>query len=206
MNENEMPGPLPGFRSALTRRQLFKTGAMLGPMLALPASALAADDGLPAGITSLSPMEYRVLNRLRVVLLPVQDFDLPSTTEVPVMANLDDLIGKLSAFPRELLRLGLRAFEYGSFFSFSRFSSKDNEAAYRQVESWQGGLFFQRGLMSDIKTLVTFAYWRDPRTWPLLEYDGPVTEKWGIKRLGNAPLPRDSSAYHGTGSDNLAEQ
>ena len=147
-----------------------------------------------------------MLNRLRVVLLPVQNFDLPSTTEVPVMANLDDLIGRLNAFPRELLRLGLRAFEYGSLFSFTRFSNKDNQDAYKQVESWQGGIFVQRGLMSDIKTLVTFAYWRDPRTWPLLEYDGPVTEKWGIKRLGNAPLPRDPTAYHASGDNSVAEQ
>ena len=206
MNEKEMPAAPALLTSALTRRQLFKSGAMLGPLLALPAQALAADDAVPAGITSLSPLEYRVLNRLRIILLPVQNFELPSTTEVPVMANLDDLIGKLSAFPRQLLRLGLRAFEYGSWYTFTRFSNKDNDAAFRQVESWQSGLFFQRGLMSDIKTLVTFAYWRDPRTWTLLEYDGPVTEKWGIKRLGNAPLPRDATAYHSKSDASVAEQ
>jgi hypothetical protein len=188
-----LPADLP---AVLSRRGVLKSGLLMGAsvggMLAAPTTALAADAGLPAGITSMSELEYRVLDRLRTILLPVQKFGLPSTTEVPVMANLDDLIGKLNAFPRTLLRVGLNAFEYGSIYKFSRFSQLDDRAAYNTVESWQSGIFFQRGLMSDIKTLVTFAYWRDPRTWTLLEYDGPVTEKWGIRRLGNAPLPRDS--------------
>jgi hypothetical protein len=50
---------------------------------------------------------------------------------------------------------------------------------------------FQGGLIVSLKTLLGIAYWRDPRTWQGLEYDGPVTAKWGIRRLGNMPLPRD---------------
>ena len=49
----------------------------------------------------------------------------------------------------------------------------------------------QGGLIVSLKTLLGVAYWRDPRTWPALEYDGPVTKKWGIRRLGNMPVPRD---------------
>lgn len=198
MNEHDLPPALLAMNKALTRRQLFRSGTLLGAGLGLPAAALArnrADGDLPDYIKSLSETEYRVFDRLRVILLPVRGFGgLPSTEDVPVMANLDDLVGRLNEFPRRLLRIGVNAFEYGSFWNFSRFSSKDDEAAFRQVEAWQNGLFLQRGLMSDIKTLVTFAYWRDPRTWNLLEYDGPVTEKWGIKRLGNAPLPHATLA------------
>ena len=47
------------------------------------------------------------------------------------------------------------------------------------------------GLIVSLKTLLGVAYWRDPRTWQPLEYDGPVTAKWGIRRLGNMPVPRD---------------
>jgi hypothetical protein len=45
-------------------------------------------------------------------------------------------------------------------------------------------------VVSSLKMLLTLGYWQDIRTWPSLQYDGPVTEKWGIRRLGNAPMPR----------------
>ncbi len=181
---------------ALSRRRFLKAGLVLGTsaaaLLTAPARALAASPALPAGIKHLSELEYRVFDRLRVVMLPTQKFNMPATTLVPVMQNLDDMVGQLDAFPRKLLSLGVRSFEYGSLYKFSRFSQLNDERAYKQVEAWQSGVFFQRGLMSSFKTLVAFAYWRDERTWAALEYDGPVTEKWGIRRLGNAPLPRDS--------------
>lgn len=178
-----------------SRRQFLKGGMVFGTsvaaLVAVPSQVLAAD-ALPSGIKNMNELEYRVLDRLRVVLLPTQRFNLPSTSAVPVMQNLDDMIGQLGATPRLLLSVGIRAFEYGSIYKFSRFSGLSDEQAYNHIEAWQSGIFFQRGLMSNLKTLVTFAYWRDPRTWNVLEYDGPVTEKWGIRRLGNAPMPRDA--------------
>lgn len=196
MYKNDKPIDL-AFEGAMpvSRRHFLKTGMVFGTsvatLVAAPVQAFAAS-GVPSGINNLSELEYRVLDRLRVVLLPTQKFNLPSTTTVPVMQNLDDMIGRLNATPRALLALGLRTFEYSSIYKFSRFSKLTDEQAYERVESWQNGIFFQRGLMTNLKTLVTFAYWRDPRTWSVLEYDGPVTEKWGIRRLGNAPMPRDA--------------
>ena len=40
---------------------------------------------------------------------------------------------------------------------------------------------------------VCVNYWRDQRAAARIDYDGPVTQKWGIPRLGNAPLPFDAS-------------
>lgn len=190
----------PGFEESLiasmSRRSLIKSGLIAGTsalaFLSAPRAAFAAQS-LPAGIKHLSPLEYRVFDRMRQVLLPVERFGMPSTTTVPVMQNIDDLVGQIGAFPRGLLTMGIRGFELSSVGRFKRFSSLDNDAAYRHVEAWQSGLFFQRGFMSNIKSLTTFAYWRDERTWTALEYEGAVTEKWGIRRLGNAPMPRDEA-------------
>ena len=116
---------------------------------------------------------------------------MPSTTEVPVMENLDNMIGRLNSDTRFLLSLGTKTLEFSTLYKMTRFSSLSNEQALQQVRVWQSGLALQGGLIVSLKTLLGVAYWRDPRTWPALEYDGPVTQKWGIRRLGNMPVPRD---------------
>ena len=184
------------WRSASSASCVTGSGALLGDdtdltgaVVALPRQALAAS-GVPAGIKNLSEVEYRVMDKLRLVMLPTQKFSLPSSTEIPVMENVDAWAAKLNQRTRLLLRVGADALEYGSLYRFSRFSRMSDEKATRLVHSWQTGNVMQRGVVSSLKMLLTLGYWQDTRTWPSLQYDGPVTEKWGIRRLGNAPLPR----------------
>lgn len=177
----------------LSRRRFLVGGGRLaaasGALLMLPAETLAAGN-VPPGIKHLSDTEYRVLDKMRRVMLPTQSFQLPSTTEVPVMQNVDLVVSKLDDRPRLLLALAVQTMEYAPVWQFSRFSGMSDSRAIRHVASWQTGNLVQRGVVTSLKMLVTFGYWQDPKTWPALEYDGPVTAKWGIRRLGNAPLPR----------------
>ena len=181
----------------LSRRRFLVGGAQLaavgGSLLALPGQVLGANkaSGLPPGIKYLTETEYHVFDKLRLVMLPTQKFQLPSTTEVPVMQNVDVVISKLDPRPRLLAKLAVNTLEYtGVAWRFSRFSAMSDERALRRVRDWQTGNMAERGIISSLKMVVTFAYWQDQRTYPGLGYDGPVTEKWGIRRLGNAPLPR----------------
>lgn len=181
--------------ASLSRRRFLKTGLILGTgaatALTLPARAFAAN-GVPTYIQHLSEAEYRLFDKLRVVFLPTERFNnLPSTTEVPVMENLDTLVGRMNADTRFLLSLGSKAMEFSTLYKLKRFSSLSNEQALNQLRTWQNGLAVQSGLVISFKTLLGVSYWRDPRTWQALEYDGPVTAKWGIRRLGNFPVPRD---------------
>lgn len=181
--------------ASLSRRRFLKTGLIIGTgaaaVITYPSRALAA--GVPVTIHNLSETEYLVFDKLRTVLLPTERFsELPSTTQVPVMENLDHLVGRMNNDTRFLLALGIKTLEYSTLYKFKRFSSLSNEQATHQVHSWQTGLSLQGGLIVNLKTLLGVAYWRDPRTWQALEYDGPVTAKWGIRRLGNMPLPHDN--------------
>lgn len=181
--------------SGLSRRHFLKAGLVLGTAaasaLTYPVRALA-DSTTPIGIRYLSNTEYQLFDKLRIIFLPTQHFtNLPSTTQVPVMENLDHLVGRMNSDTRFLLGLGAKTLEYSTLYKFSRFSSLSDKQAVNQVRSWQGGLAFQGGLVVSMKTLLGIAYWRDPRTWDALEYDGPVTAKWGIRRLGNLPVPHD---------------
>ncbi|HEX6592200.1 MAG TPA: hypothetical protein VF050_09380 [Moraxellaceae bacterium] len=197
MNNNESlpPGFLAGLEP-LSRRGFLTTGVRLaagaGAILALPGQVLAADkvDGVPTSIKNLSELEYRVFDKLRIVMLPTQKYALPSSTEVPVMDNVDAWVSKLNQRTRLLLSVGAQTIEYGSLYRFSRFSQMSDATAAKHVHNWQTGNVMQRGVMSSLKMLVTLGYWQDIRTWPSLQYDGPVTEKWGIRRLGNASMPR----------------
>lgn len=182
--------------ASLSRRHFLKTGLILGTGIAsaltLPVSAFADEVVVPTYIRHLSEAEYRLFNKLREVFLPTQRFsDLPSTTDVPVMENLDSMVGRLNSDTRFLLSLGTQALEFSTLYKLKRFSSLSNEQALNQLRAWQSGLAIQGGLVVTLKTLLGVAYWRDPRTWQSLEYDGPVTAKWGIRRLGNMPVPRD---------------
>ncbi|MCC6375228.1 MAG: transcriptional initiation protein Tat [Moraxellaceae bacterium] len=186
---------LEGQLASLSRRRFLKTGLIVGTSAAAVVTYPArvfADTSVPTYIKHLSATEYRLFNKLREVFLPTERFsDLPSTTEVPVMENLDNMIGRLNSDTRFLLSLGTKTLEFSTLYKMTRFSSLSNEQALQQVRVWQSGLALQGGLIVSLKTLLGVAYWRDPRTWPALEYDGPVTKKWGIRRLGNMPVPRD---------------
>lgn len=197
MNNNEKSSQviLAGLEP-LSRRSLLVSGARAaaaaGALLSLPQQMLAADkiDGVPTGIKHLSEVEYRVLDKLRIVMLPTQKFSLPSSTQIPTMENVDVWVGKLNQRTRLLLTVGAQTLEYGSLYRFSRFSQMPDEKAAKHVHNWQTGNVVQRGVMTSLKMLLTLGYWQDLRTWPALQYDGPVSERWGIRTLGNAPLPR----------------
>ncbi len=193
-NENLPAGFLAGLEP-LSRRHFLTAGVRLtaatGTLLALPGQVFAAEGkGVPPGIKHLSDIEYRVFDKLRVVMLPTQKYSLPSSVEIPVMQNVDAWTGKLNQRTRLLLTVGVQALEYGSLYSFSRFSQMSDARATKHLNNWQTGNVMQRGVASSLKMLLTLGYWQDIRTWPSLQYDGPVTEKWGIRSLGNAPMPR----------------
>ena len=92
-NDSIPPGFLAGLEP-LSRRRFLASGiratATVGALLALPGRLLAVDEapvakGGPAGARHLTDLEYRVFDKLRVVMLPTQKYDLPSTVEIPVM-------------------------------------------------------------------------------------------------------------------------
>lgn len=184
---------LQGLQS-LSRRRFLKAGLSVGVGLAALAHGVAARavEAPPAvSYKYLGEVEARVLDKLRRLLLPNDKAGLPSSDDVQVMRNLDAQMGQLGPKARDDLSLAIRGLEYGSLLSFSRFSRLDDAAAHKQLAAWQKGAFFKRGIVATIKSFVLLGYWRDPRTFSFLEYDGPVSQKWGIQRLGNVPLPRE---------------
>jgi hypothetical protein len=126
--------------------------------------------------------------------LPTEKTALTPPAAVPLLKNVEALLGRLPADVRKDFGLGLRLFEWGPWvigFHFSRFTNLDPAGAKAYCEAWQSGNTIQRGVFGALKQIIYMSYWREPATWGPIGYDGPVTVRLEIPRLGNAPLPID---------------
>lgn len=145
---------------------------------------------VPAWVNGLSQHEYSLFQRALAVLLPVEGTALPAAQDLPVLQNIQTLLGYLDATTRKEVGMGLALFDNAAVFSSGcRFVDLSDEQAREYFTSWGNASVIQRTLAMVIKQLVYTAYWQEPATWGVLEFDGPVSERWGIPYLGNAPLP-----------------
>lgn len=181
--------------AALSRRAFLKAGLVtaIGTSTLLTMGC-SSEAPLDPGLKVLTPSQQALFARLVDVLLPTQGTAMADTRSVPVLANVDHLLAGLEPKVREDLGAAMMLFEYGSLVlggHFSRFTRLDDADAIAYIEDWQHGNTIQRGVAATLKRLVYASYWRDEKTWAPVDYDGPVTVRWGLPSLGNAPLPAE---------------
>ncbi|HAU15841.1 MAG: hypothetical protein CMK83_16785 [Pseudomonadales bacterium] len=145
----------------------------------------------PAGRV-LSADQVAFFTRFAHVVLPTEGTTMTPLEQVPVLENLDHLMAGMDPDIRSNLAKAMGLFEHGSLvmgWYFSRFSGLPTNEAIAYIDAWQSGHYVQQGIISVLKKLVYASYWREPSTWGPLAFDGPVSEKWGLPSLGEAPLP-----------------
>lgn len=171
-------------------RRAFLTGAASAAALALAACSPAQPP--PGEFKHLASDEHRLFVKLLPVFLPVEGTGLVAPMAVPTLANIDGFFGRFPPKLRGDLGLGLKLFDYGALvigWHFRRFISLDADAARAYCARWESGNTVQRGVFGALKQIIYVSYWREPATWPPIGYEGPVTARYGLPRLGNAPLP-----------------
>ena len=183
-----------------TRRRLLWWGLAGAGGLGLAATARLSwlarsatdSEAVPYTFKHLTDAEYHLFRRAAQVLLPTENTALPSFESVPFFANIDHLFGLLDEnLQRDVHRL-LFLFDHAPLFSHGqRFVDLPDDVLRQLMDRWSEGNLLQRALGSLIKQFVYVNYWQEPATWQVLEYDGPVSERWGLPYLGNAPLPVD---------------
>ncbi len=196
MTNNSVPAPpaMPGL-GPLSRRGFLRVAAVGGMAFTTGCARLLGKKEAPEALVyrSLNRDEVDIITKLTEIMLPTERHGLPSSIDVvPTVANVDAMVAQMAPTNRDLLALGLWFLEHRPVVSrrLGRFTQMNQEKATRYLEDLQAATFFERGLITSIKALVAVNYWRDARTWPALDYYGPVTEIWGVRRLGNAPLPK----------------
>lgn len=209
MNNNNPPQIVLAGLEPLGRRRFLRYGLIVGTTilsgcagffggknaefaaaLPTPGDALAPD--VANNDQSLSPAERAVFEKLVRAILPVEINGFLDTKTVPVMEHINNMLRAMPPQLRDFLALAVTAFDTGAIllsFKFRRFSSLSDEEALAYINGWHSGTFVQRGLITSLKVIVCVNYWRDQRAAAMIDYDGPVTEKWGVPRLGNQPLP-----------------
>lgn len=192
MNTNsDLTGSLAAGLAPLSRRA-FLTAAASGAVLGLAACTPAAP--APSGFKHLSGDEHTLFVKLLPIFLPTESTGLVAPTEVPTLANIDGFFGRFPAELRRNLGLGLKLFDWGALvvgWHFKRFVALDAAAAVAYCARWESGNTVQRGVFGALKQIIYVSYWREPATWPAIGYEGPVTARYGLPRLGNAPLPTE---------------
>lgn len=177
----------------LGRRDFLKFAAASAGVAVL-GIALPAEGAPPAGIRFMGEAELKVFQRLAEVTLPVQGTALVSLEKIPVMKTLDAaLLGAMEPHVLKGLKAGIALFEQGPVKAHGKpFSALDDKTAAAFCDAWaESADMTQRGLVTGLKKLVTLAYWANPPTWEPLGYDGPVSAKWGLVSIGNAPMPSE---------------
>lgn len=148
----------------------------------------------PADIEALTDQEYHLFRAVCAAVLPVDGnaHGLLPWTQVPVLRNIDQLVKQVAQPARGDMTTALKIFDNAAVVSGwhgKRFVDLDVEEARAHLAVWNHGNGIQRALSNLVRKLAYIGYWGEAATWAAIDYDGPVTRRWGLPSLGNAPLP-----------------
>lgn len=145
---------------------------------------------VPAGLRYLSAAQYHLFNQLAVALLPTTGA-LPPAASIPVAMHVDAIFGALTPDVREQLGMGLSLLDNAAVFSHGkRLVDLSPAQAQQYISDWVNAAAMPKRALGLVASKLTHTgYWLDARTWPAIEFDGPVTKKWGIVALGNQTQP-----------------
>jgi hypothetical protein len=174
-----------------SRRKILKATLAAGVLLAagstlavLRARGYELPPDRAGKLVSLSPWQLIFVTHLaRRIAAP----DLPGDPSIPTADDVDVagfVDGYVAHMPAALRRDLFRAFVYvehvaplrlGLAWRFTRLTPEDQDRVLEALES--SGQDLLRGAFEGLKSLVFMGYYRDPRTWKILGYEGPLVHR-----------------------------
>lgn len=184
----------------LPRRRFLKAAVLVSAVAAAAAGGFSVlrrseKDALamPSDITHLSAQEYQLFKRLAEVSLPTEGTQFVPVDQVPVLKNVEYLLAGLAPEIREQLGMGLALFDNAAVITggdWGRFVDLPDDKALVYIEKWlNSSQVVQRAVACAATRIVRTAYWMDLTAAAVIGFDGPVSRKWGMESLGNAPMP-----------------
>jgi len=143
----------------------------------------ALPEATRAKLESLNAWQYIVVQHVarRVAAPDRDDASIPTTDDTDVVGFVDGYVARVPAAVRCDLLRALAFVEHmaplgvGLVSRFTRLSAVDQDRVLASLESSSQDLL--RGAFDGLKSLVFMGYYRDPRTWPILSYDGPLVNR-----------------------------
>lgn len=176
----------PDAAKGATRRTWLKATLGLGLAAASGIVALSRTGGYSLEplraekLVAMAPWQFVVVERLASRIVAPDDAEdrtIPTAEEVGVAEFIDGyLAGMRPAMRRDLLRMVLYVEHLAPLASgyrqrFTELPPEDRDEVLRGIESSRVELL--RAGFEGLKGLVMMGFYRDPRTWTLLGYDGP---------------------------------
>jgi len=162
----------------VSRRKLLVAGGLLalGGVVALVRSTgYVVPDGTK--LTSLEPWQWLVVRDLARRVCAADAPNVVNPDSVDVAGFVDGYAAKMPPKQRRDLFRFLRFVEQlapaakGHASRFTRLAPEDQDSVLESLESNSNDLL--RGGFDAVKSLLFMGYYRDPRTWTILGYEGP---------------------------------
>jgi len=170
---------------AVSRRRFLKAAIVVGALLATGSIvALVRTRGYvvpahrAAAMTTLTPWQLVVVENVARRIVAPDRADAPTSDEVDVAAFVDSYMRSMHpALRRDLVRMlayveHLAPIGAGYSSRFTRLGATEQDAVLAAIEASDRDLL--RGGFVALESLVFMGYYRDPRTWAAIGYDGPL--------------------------------
>lgn len=164
----------------IDRRRFLKRSASGMVLLSVGSLLPAGCSRYPKPVAPLrvfDPREYAILNALAERLLGVEGAIGAGTSQIDVGANVDGFVVNWDTEAQRQLRTMLRVFEHGTYLFDLRRKRFTRLTASKQDEylaGWMNStLGVRRVIFRALKLLVAAGFYREPRAWTPIGYDGP---------------------------------
>ncbi|MGA7121095.1 MAG: gluconate 2-dehydrogenase subunit 3 family protein [Polyangiaceae bacterium] len=169
----------------LTRRRLLETAALVALVFGGSVAAIARTQGYPRPpglkLAVLSPWQFAVVQHAarRIAAADREsDTTIPTPDEVGVAAFVDQWTARLPGSTRRDLGRFLAYVEHiaplaaGCTSRFTRLAPGEQDRVLASIES--SSIDLLRAGFDGLRSLVFLGFYRDPRTWSIVGYDGPL--------------------------------
>ena len=177
--------PGPGAPRTVSRRRLVEAAAAAALVLAGSVVAVARTTGYPLRpglkLAVLAPWQFVVVERAaRRIVAPDREGDasIPSPDDLDLAAFVDKWTAHLPRSVRRDLGRFLAYVEHvapvraGFMARFTRLDAERQDRVLASIEGSSSDLL--RAGFDGLRALVFLGYYRDPRTWGIVGYDGPL--------------------------------
>ena len=175
----------------LNRRQFLKSASMIAVAVAMiPVTPVFA--GVLTESGKLTDAETRFYQKMVAVCLPAKGHNIVDPATLPVVATLEGaLMAGMPPHIREGVRGGAMYLNDAAKQHYGKPFVEITDAQAREfLDRWgESDQIPHRALAMGLKKLTCLAYWAIPNTWAPLGYDGPISDRIGLKPLGNTPEP-----------------
>ena len=174
------------------RRQFLKLATAITATV-MSCSSMQVMAGILTDENKMDATEQAVFKKMLAIALPTEGTTLVNPATLPVIPTIEGaLLEGMPPHIRKGLNQGIHYFNQSAEKAYGKPFTKLSDAdATAFVDAWaDSDVAPHRALAMGIKKLTVLAYWAIPNTWAPLGYDGPVSEKWGLKKRGVTPEPQ----------------